>query len=86
MRVACFGARHLTAPGRWTQFNAGDVVTPTSFAAFSGARQPGVIRASESWANVSVREVATFDEPYNLRLHPTAPRGWSLPPSARGSW
>ena len=46
-------------------------VTPTSLAAFSGARQPGVIRASESWANGSVCEMAAFDGPYNIRLHPT---------------
>ncbi len=37
----------------------------------SSARRPVVIRTSESWAHVSVSEVAVFDGPYNIRLHPT---------------
>ena len=42
-----------------------------SVAAFSGARCPEVIRTFKSWPGVSVREVAAFDGPYNIRLHPT---------------
>ena len=30
-----------------------------------------MIRTSESWATVPVCEVATFEKPYNIRLHPT---------------
>ena len=38
---------------------------------FIGARWPGAIRLSELWTNVSVSEVAAFEGPYNIRLHPT---------------
>jgi len=48
-------------------------------AAISGARWPELIRASGSQANVSVHEVAAFDEPYNLAMEPT-PRRAALAP------
>lgn len=40
-------------------------------AAFVGARRPGAIRTSESWANVFVSEVAAFDGPSNRAMKPT---------------
>jgi len=54
-------------------------VAPTSLAAFSGAPQPGVIRASESSVNGFAPEVAVFDEPYNLALQPSS----GAPPAGR---
>ena len=60
--------RHLAAQRDSAPVKSATLV---SLAAFIGARRPEVIRTSESWANVSVSEVAAFEGPYNIRLHPT---------------
>ena len=39
--------------------------------AIIGARWLGTIQTPALWANISVAEVAAFDERYNIRLHQT---------------
>jgi hypothetical protein len=71
-RLASDSPRATSRRRRWPSFNGVDVGDVTVTAAFKGARWPELIRASGSWANVSVSEEAAFDEPYNVPNEPRA--------------